>query len=122
MALIILPTEKIITKAVISNNADIGFATDPDGDRLSIVDNKGNAIGEENTLVLCANHYYDETSSKAPLVTNLSSTMSLDDIRPVLKVVNDLNDKHKVIFLFSRRTPEFIKKFNYLLEVEKLAD
>ena len=40
-----------------------------------------------------------------------SSTMSLDDIRPVLRVVNDLNDKHKVIFLFSRRTPEFIKKF-----------
>ena len=70
----------LLKKKVIENNADIGLASDPDGDRLSIVDNKGIAIGEENTLVLCANHYYDETRSKSPLVTNLSSTMSLDSI------------------------------------------
>lgn len=70
----------LLKNKVLETNSDLGLASDPDGDRLSIVDNKGNAIGEENTLVLCANHYYDETNSKAPLVTNLSSTMSLDDI------------------------------------------
>ena len=34
--------------------ADIGFAQDPDADRLAIVDERGEYIGEECTLVLCA--------------------------------------------------------------------
>ena len=63
-----------------SKKADIGLATDPDGDRLSIVDEKGNAAGEESTLVLCADNYYKETNSSKPLITNLSSTMNLDFI------------------------------------------
>ena len=65
---------------VLSHSADIGLACDPDGDRLSIVSDKGIAIGEERTLVLCADDYYNETNSKSPLVTNLSSTMCLDYI------------------------------------------
>lgn len=71
---------KDLSKQVIKYNADVGFACDPDGDRLSIVDDKGIAIGEESTLVLCADDYYKETKSKLPLVTNLSSTMCLDYI------------------------------------------
>ena len=70
----------ILSKKVIEEKADIGFACDPDGDRLSIVDNKGNAIGEENTLVLCADSFYEETNSNSPLITNLSSSMCLDFI------------------------------------------
>ena len=69
-----------LSKRVINHKADIGLACDPDGDRLSIVTDKGTAIGEENTLVLCADDYYSETKSKSPLITNLSSTMCLDDI------------------------------------------
>ena len=70
----------LLCKKVSEEKADLGLASDPDGDRLSIVDNKGNAIGEENTLVLCADTYYNETKSKSPLVTNLSSSMCLDFI------------------------------------------
>ncbi len=40
--------------AVPGLKADIGFAQDPDGDRLAIVDEKGRYIGEEYTLVLAA--------------------------------------------------------------------
>ncbi len=40
--------------AVPGLKADIGFAQDPDGDRLAIVDEKGSYIGEEYTLVLAA--------------------------------------------------------------------
>ena len=35
---------KDLALSVTRNNADIGFATDPDGDRLSIVDNLGNPL------------------------------------------------------------------------------
>src|SRR5262249_48014537 len=34
--------------------ADLGFAQDPDADRLAIVDETGRYIGEELTLALCA--------------------------------------------------------------------
>lgn len=40
--------------AVPGLKADVGFAQDPDGDRLAIVDEKGTYIGEEYTLVLAA--------------------------------------------------------------------
>lgn len=40
--------------AVPGLRADVGFAQDPDGDRLAIVDENGRYIGEEYTLVLAA--------------------------------------------------------------------
>ena len=43
---------KDLENKVLEVGADIGFATDPDGDRLSIVSNKGKAIGEEYTCLL----------------------------------------------------------------------
>ena len=70
----------ILSQKVVQHDADIGLACDPDGDRLSIVDEKGNPIGEEATLVLCSDDYYNETKSKTPLISNLSSTMSLDHV------------------------------------------
>src|SRR5690606_24789798 len=36
--------------------ADVGFAQDPDADRLALVDETGRYIGEEYTLALCARH------------------------------------------------------------------
>ncbi len=58
--------------------ADIGFALDPDGDRLAIVDETGTPIGEEYTLVLCADAVLGRT--KGPVVTNLSTTRAVGDI------------------------------------------
>jgi phosphomannomutase len=40
--------------AVPGLKADVGFAQDPDADRLAIVDENGRYIGEEYTLALCA--------------------------------------------------------------------
>jgi phosphomannomutase len=42
--------------AVRERGADVGFAQDPDADRLAIVDNTGRYIGEELTLALAADH------------------------------------------------------------------
>ncbi|GIX04218.1 MAG: phosphoglucosamine mutase [Planctomycetaceae bacterium] len=36
--------------------ADVGFAQDPDADRLAVVDERGHYISEELTLALCADH------------------------------------------------------------------
>jgi len=69
-----------LSNAVIKNNADIGFATDPDADRLAIVDNHGNAIGEESTLVLALESYLKYYKDSQKIVTNLSSTMAVDVI------------------------------------------
>jgi phosphomannomutase len=42
--------------AVRRAEADVGFATDPDADRLAIVDQSGRYIGEEYTLALAIKH------------------------------------------------------------------
>ena len=67
-----------LEQKVLQVGADIGFATDPDGDRLSIVSNKGKAIGEEYTLVLAVKNYLNFQESM--VVTNLSTSMMLDNI------------------------------------------
>ena len=69
-----------LSKSVIDNGADIGFAVDPDADRLAVVDEKGNPIGEEYTLVLATEGYITTTGKKETFVTNLSTTMALDKL------------------------------------------
>lgn len=62
--------------------ADIGIATDPDADRLAVIDGLGNPLVEEYTLVLAAYHALRHANEEdhRPLVTNLSSTKALDDL------------------------------------------
>ncbi|MCJ7801421.1 MAG: phosphoglucosamine mutase, partial [Candidatus Marinimicrobia bacterium] len=69
-----------LSKTVIDNNADVGFAVDPDADRLAVVDEKGKPIGEEHTLVLATEGYIKTTGRKETFVTNLSTTMALDKL------------------------------------------
>lgn len=69
-----------LSKAVIDNKADVGFAVDPDADRLAVVDEKGEPIGEEYTLVLATDGYIKTTGEKETFVTNLSTTMALDKL------------------------------------------
>jgi phosphomannomutase len=75
------PTEKNLTslgEEVRRQKADIGFAQDPDADRLAIVDEKGRYIGEEYSLALAAKYMLAKKSGVA--VANLSSSRMLDDI------------------------------------------
>ena len=69
-----------LSKAVTEHNADIGFATDPDADRLAIIDNHGNPIGEESTLVLALESYLKYYQDSQKVVTNLSTSMAVDVI------------------------------------------
>ena len=67
-------------KLVLDNNADVGFAVDPDADRLAVVDESGKPIGEEYTLVLAAEGYINNRKKEEIFVTNLSSSMALDKL------------------------------------------
>ena len=67
-------------KKVLDNNADIGFAVDPDADRLAIVNNFGQPLGEEYTLVLAAEGFLKEVGKGQDIVTNLSTTIALEKI------------------------------------------
>jgi len=58
--------------------ADVGFAQDPDGDRLAIVDEAGKYVGEEYTLALAAKYIFSKKSGNA--ATNLSTSRMIDDI------------------------------------------
>jgi phosphomannomutase len=52
--------------------AAVGFALDPDADRLAIVDEKGRYIGEELTLALAATRRLGQ--EKGPVILNLSTS------------------------------------------------
>jgi phosphomannomutase len=61
-----------------SSGADIGFAVDPDVDRLALVSDEGRAIGEDYTLALAAKVVL--RYRQGPVVTNLSTSRIVDDI------------------------------------------
>jgi phosphomannomutase len=61
--------------------ADIGFAVDPDVDRLALVDETGHAIGEDYTLALATALVLSrDAGSTGPVVTNLSTSRIVDDV------------------------------------------
>ena len=71
-----------LCQAVREHGADIGFAQDPDADRLAIVDDQGRYIGEEYTLVLsCLRLLERDDRPLDPVVaTNLSTSRMIDDV------------------------------------------
>jgi len=69
---------KALCAAVRDHRADIGFAQDMDADRLAIVSEAGEPIGEERTLVLAVEHVLRGTPG--PVVANLSTTHALEPV------------------------------------------
>ncbi|MBL7192281.1 phosphoglucosamine mutase, partial [bacterium] len=67
-----------LCQAVKDNGADLGIAVDPDSDRLAMVDNTGNPIGEEYSLVIAAD--FIQSRKKGPMVCNVSTTRAMDDL------------------------------------------
>ncbi len=69
---------KELCNIVKTKKAEIGFAQDADADRLAIVSEKGECIGEEYTLALAVQFVLKKKSGI--VVTNLSTTKAVDDI------------------------------------------
>ena len=69
-----------LSAMVKNHNADAGFAVDPDADRLAVVNEHGEPLGEEYTLVLAADGYINETGKKGKFVVNLSTSLALEKL------------------------------------------
>ena len=67
-----------LEELVRSSGASIGFAVDPDVDRLALVSDEGKAIGEDYTLALAARVVLRHR--EGGVVTNLSTSRIVDDI------------------------------------------
>ncbi|MCF8302785.1 MAG: phosphoglucosamine mutase [Bacteroidales bacterium] len=67
-----------ISDLIDKKKVDVGFAVDPDVDRLAIVKEDGEMFGEEYTLVAVTDYILQH--KKGNTVSNLSSTRALRDI------------------------------------------
>ncbi len=71
-----------LAKTVKSVSAHIGIAVDPDADRLVLIDEKGNSIGEEKTIALAVKSVLssEEVGDEPNVVVNYSTSRMVDDV------------------------------------------
>lgn len=67
-----------LCRLVRESGADIGFAQDMDADRLAVVSEAGEPVGEDYTLVLATR--YILSRERGPVVANLSTTHALEGV------------------------------------------
>ncbi len=80
-----------ISKAVLENNADIGFGFDGDGDRVGVIDNKGNEIFSDKIGLLIARNLSSKYRNSKFVVDVKSTGLFLND-----KIL--LNNKCKTLY------------------------
>ena len=68
-----------ISKHVIENNADIGFGFDGDGDRVGVIDNKGNEIFADKIGLLIARNLSDNHKNSKFIVDVKSTGLYTND-------------------------------------------
>ncbi len=74
-----------ICEAVREQGALVGFAQDPDADRLAVIDERGEYIGEEYTIVLAAREVFEmgirgAERRSAAVAVNLSTSRMIEDV------------------------------------------
>lgn len=90
-----------LCEAVKEHGADIGFAHDADADRVAIVTDDGDFIGEDYSLVWAVAHIL-KNRKHGPVVTNLSTSMAVEAVArpfdcPVYRApVGDVNVSGKM--------------------------
>jgi phosphoglucosamine mutase len=69
---------KAITESVIKNKADLGFALDGDGDRLMLVDHKGNVIDGDQIVYIIARDALRSGRLQGGVVGTVMSNLGLE--------------------------------------------
>jgi len=90
---------KELTKKVLKEKANIGFAFDGDGDRLIAVDEKGQEVDGDNLIALFAKYFVKSKKiKKKTVVTTVMSNLGFEEylkdklkLRLIRKNVGDLN-------------------------------
>lgn len=67
-----------LCQLVVDSQADVGFALDADGDRLAIVNECGEPLGEDCTFALAAAYWLRR--HPGPVVASVSTSRMIDDI------------------------------------------
>ncbi|OGV39460.1 MAG: phosphoglucosamine mutase [Lentisphaerae bacterium GWF2_45_14] len=67
-----------LCSTVVENNCAVGFAQDPDCDRISIVREDGIPAGEQFSIVLAAEHVLSKTPGN--IVVNIQTTRAIEDV------------------------------------------
>ncbi len=67
-----------LRRAVRESGADLGFAQDADADRLAVVNERGEPIGEDCTLALVLDHLLPRRPG--PVVVSMSTSRMADDV------------------------------------------
>ncbi len=67
-----------LCRLVCETGADLGLAQDADADRLAIVNEKGEPLGEDCTVTLVVRHWLER--KPGPVVVNVSTSRMVDDI------------------------------------------
>jgi len=67
-----------LSALVRTSGADLGFAQDVDGDRLSIVDEHGTALDMDAAVVLVVQRWLDRRTG--PVVVNVATSRMVDDV------------------------------------------
>ncbi len=67
-----------LCRRVTENRCDIGFAQDPDGDRISMVDENGIPLGVQDSILLPADRVMERTPGN--VVANVQTTGAFDEI------------------------------------------
>lgn len=75
-----LPENLGALAALVTTHAcDVGFAQDPDGDRLALIDEHGHAIGEDLTVAFAVQDVLDR-HQKGPVAIHLSTSRCVQDV------------------------------------------
>lgn len=70
-----------LCRTVKDNMCDIGFAQDPDADRITVVDNNGAFLGEQYSVVLATEHILSKPDNHGgTVVVNLATTKAVEDV------------------------------------------
>ena len=107
-----------LCKKVVEEKADIGFAFDGDGDRLIVVDEKGNEIDGDKIIALFAKYLINKkkTNSKFPVITTVMSNLGLENF-----LLKDLGIKLKRSSVGDINVIEEMSKINLFLVVSNLV-
>ena len=89
-----------LQKLVVEKEADIGLAFDGDGDRLIVVDEKGNIVDGDQILFICANHLNKRgllrhSTVVSTVMSNLGFYKALEE-REIKSVKTDVGDRYVV--------------------------
>jgi len=105
-----------LSKKVLTEKANIGFAFDGDGDRLIIVDEKGNEIDGDKIIALFAKHLLKQkkNKSKFPIVTTVMSNLGLENF-----LLENLNIKLKRSSVGDINVIQEMQKFGSILGGEQ---